>query len=235
MTRRDQFLTAAYGGEGWQPRQLSHACELGSIWALCGMETEWHTLKKVLLYQPGSELHASLENPDAVQMLEAIDLERAKEEHAALQQAYRDSGVEVVMVDPDMPARPNQMFCADLFAMTPEGAILARPASIVRAGEERQVARALAEHGIPILKTLTANAKFEGADLIWLNRQTALLGQGLRTNAEAARQISRILEEIGTRLITVDMPVGTMHLMGMLRIVDEDLANSGPSGRNETV
>ena len=43
------------------------------------------------------------------------------------------------------PATPNLMFCADLFVMTPQGAILARPASDVRAGEERWVARGLAE------------------------------------------------------------------------------------------
>jgi len=44
------------------------------------------------------------------------------------------------------------MFVSDLMFMTPEGAVLARPASTVRAGEERWVARRLAELGVPILK-----------------------------------------------------------------------------------
>ena len=112
--------------------------------------------------------------------------------------------------------------------MTPEGAILARPASSVRAGEEVQVARCLAQNDIPILKTLTGTATFEGADLIWLNRERAFLGQGLRTNSDAAAQISACLEEIGTTLVPVDMPFGTMHLMGMLRILDKDLALAWP-------
>jgi N-dimethylarginine dimethylaminohydrolase len=120
------------------------------------------------------------------------------------------------------------MFCADLFAMTPEGAILGRPASTVRAGEEVAVAAALAAAGVPILRTLTGYATFEGADLMWLDPRTALLGVGLRTNDAAARQIGATLAEIGADLIAVDMPFGTMHLMGMLRIADRDLAIAWP-------
>ena len=82
------------------------------------------------------------------------------------------------------------MFCADLLVMTPQGAILARPASTVRAGEERQVARKLAALGIPILATLTGNACFEGADLMWLDEKTAIIGRGLRTNDAAIAQIA---------------------------------------------
>jgi N-dimethylarginine dimethylaminohydrolase len=46
------------------------------------------------------------------------------------------------------------MFVSDLMVITPEGAVLARPASTVRVGEERWVARQLAELGVPILKGL---------------------------------------------------------------------------------
>ena len=49
---------------------------------------------------------------------------------------------------------PNLMFVADLMFMTPEGAILGRPASTVRTGEERFVARRLAELGIAICRDL---------------------------------------------------------------------------------
>jgi len=142
--------------------------------------------------------------------------------------AYRALGVEVIEVaDTDRPT-PNRMFCADLFAMTPEGAILARPASTVRAGEEVAVAAALAGAGVPILATLTGTATFEGADLIWLDATTALIGLGLRTNRAGAAQIAARLGEIGCTAIPVDMPDGTMHLMGMLRILDRDLAIAWP-------
>lgn len=222
------FGSAAYGGDSWSQRNLTHGAELGTIWHSAAIDSEWRPLKSVLLHCPAQELLAAEEDPDAVQMLAALDLPLAQREHQAMVQAYRDHGVEVHFVNPDLPCPANQMFCADLFAMTPQGAILARPASTVRAGEERWVARALAAQGIPILKTLTGTATFEGADLMWLDEKTAMIGRGHRTNQAAIEQIGHCLAEIGCELIAVDMPYGTMHFMGMLRIVDKDLALCWP-------
>lgn len=120
------------------------------------------------------------------------------------------------------------MFVADLMFMTPEGVILGRPASTVRAGEERLVARRLAELGIPILRSVRGAGTFEGADALWLDSQTALLARGLRTNAEGAAQVAGTLREIGAKVIQVDLPPGTMHLMGQLRFPDRDLAVGWP-------
>jgi N-dimethylarginine dimethylaminohydrolase len=182
----------------------------------------------VLVHCPGEELNAAQDDHDAIQMLDTVDLGRAREEHQAMVEAYRSAGVEVHAVEPDLPCAPNLMFCADLLVMTPHGAILARPASTVRAGEERQVARKLAALGIPILATLTGNATFEGADLMWLDEKTAMIGRGLRTNDVAILQIGNLLSGLGIELIAVDMPFGSMHFMGMLRIVDRDLAICWP-------
>lgn len=217
---------AAYGGPGWRPRARSHAEELGDLWAACGLDSEWRPLRKVLLSAPGAAL--AVADADASLYLARPDPARAAGEHAALAEAYRREGVEVVELR-EAPETPNRMFVADLFAMTPEGAILARPAGEVRAGEEVAVAAALAGARVPILRTLTGRAVFEGADLMWLDRRTALLGIGLRTNMEAARQIGVLLADIGAELIAVDLPAGTMHLMGMLRIVDRDLALAWPA------
>ena len=222
------FDSAAYGGAGWQARTRTHREEIGDLWAASGIDSEYGRLRSVLLHRPGGELAAALDDPDSVQMLAPLDLGRAGEQHDAMAEAYRRHGVEVHYVDPAGQPTPNQMFCADLFVMTPEGAILARPASTVRAGEERWVARRLADMGVPILRTLTGNAVFEGADLMWIDPETVMIGLGLRTNEEAASQIAAVLEEVGIETLAVDMPYGTMHLMGMLRIVDEDLAICWP-------
>jgi len=222
------FGSAAYGGDNWSPRHASHQQEIGKLWANCGIDSEWRRLRSVLLHCPGEELKAAEDDPDAVQMLASVDLGRAAEEHAAMVEAYHAAGVEVHQVEPQQPCQPNLMFCADLLAMTPQGAILARPASTVRAGEERQVARRLAALGIPILATLTGNATFEGADLMWLDETTAMIGRGLRTNDAAIEQIGALLARLGVELIAVDMPFGSMHFMGMLRIVDRDLAICWP-------
>ena len=222
------FGSAAYGGERWSPRQASHAQENGHVWHSCGIDSEWRRLEAVLLHCPGEELHASLDNPEAVQMLESVDLGRARDEHQAMVEAYRAQQVQVHFVEPEQPCQPNLMFCADLFVMTLQGAILARPASTVRAGEERQVARRLAELGIPLLKTLTGNAVFEGADLMWIDAGTAIVGRGLRTNDAAIAQLANLFAELGVELVAVDSPFGIMHFMGLLRIVDRDLAICWP-------
>ena len=215
--------TAAYGGDGWSPRSQSLAQEVGNLWGNCGISTEWGRLKSVLLHRPGEELGASVD-PDSVQMFEPLDLARAQAQHDGMAQAYRDAGVTVHYVDPQGEANANQMFCADLMFMTPEGVILARPASTVRAGEERQVARRLAEIGVPIVRSVRGNGTFEGADAMWLDAKTVLIGRGMRTNDEGAAQVKATLNEMGVEAIIIDLPVGTMHMMGTMRIVSENTA-----------
>jgi arginine deiminase len=226
-SKSDFVDAAAYGGEGWSPRWQPLRDEIGEVWGPCGVETEWSTLKAVLLHQPGKELEA-LGDPDAVQMLAPVDAGQVRQEHDSLAQAYRDAGVAVHYVEPDVTPTPNQMFVADLMFMTPEGAILGRPASTVRAGEERWVARRLAALGIPILRSVRGRGTFEGADAAWIDPQTVLLTTGLRTNAEGADQVSRLLEEMGVDVIRVGLPYGAMHLMGQVRLADRNLAIAWP-------
>jgi arginine deiminase len=224
---RDILSTAAYGGHGWSPRSASLRDEIGTIWASCGLASEWSPLQAVLLHRPASELEAS-NDPNAVQMLAPLDIARAQAQHLALAQAFQRAGVEVSYVEPSGLASANLMFVADLMFMTPEGAILGRPASTVRAGEERLVARRLADLGIPILRSVRGEGTFEGADAAWLGPQTVLLARGLRTNAEGADQVAGTLREMNVEVIQVDLPPGTMHLMGQLRFADRDLAIAWP-------
>jgi N-dimethylarginine dimethylaminohydrolase len=221
------FGAAAYGGEGWSARLKTHAEEIGSLWSACGQNSEWMPLRSVLLHRPGSEIIASEDHNSALQ-LAPLDQGAAVWEHDRMADAYRAAGVAVQYVVAEGKVRPNQMFCADLTFMTPQGAILARPASTQRAGEERLIAATLARLGIPILRTLTGAATFEGADAMWLDRKTVVIGRGLRTNDDGIRQVAETLAEISVSAIAVDLPYGTMHLMGMLRIVDKDLAIGWP-------
>lgn len=221
MKESSTFSSSAYGGAGWSQRIASHDHEFGTIWR-GGIDCEWRRLKTVLLRRPGTEIVVNDFN--AAQQLEALDLSRAQAEHDQLSEAYANTGVEVLTVPDATDPTPNRMFCADLFVMTPQGAILARPASTVRAGEEVATAMALTAARVPILRTLNGTATFEGADLAWLDPKTALIGRGLRTNQYAIDQIASLCLEIGVNLTAVDMPFGTMHLMGMLRIADSDLA-----------
>jgi N-dimethylarginine dimethylaminohydrolase len=219
----DLGQSAAYGGPGWSPRIASLEEELGSVWRACGIDSEWGPLRAVLLHRPGPEL-GDADDPDAVQMLDRLDLGRAQAQHDAMAQAFRDAGVTVHLVAPDDSPPPNLMFVADLLFATPEGIILARPASTVRAGEERLVAGRLAALGMPILRSVRGRGTFEGADAAWLGPDAALVATGLRTNTEGATQVGELLWEMGVEVMPVGLPYGAMHLMGTLRFAGPDLA-----------
>ena len=219
----DNFTLAAYGGAGWSPRTSSLHGEIGRLWGRCGMATEWSRLRAVLLHKPGTEMEAVL-NPNAAHMLAPLEAGRAGAQHDALAQAYCEAGVAVHYVHPTATPPPNLMFVADLMFMTSEGAILGRPASTVRAGEERWVAQRLAGLGIPILRSVRGTGTFEGADAAWIDPETVLLATGLRTNVEGAAQVEGLLHEMGIKVVQVGLPHGAMHLMGTLRFLDRDLA-----------
>ncbi len=217
-------LTAAYGGARWSARVASLREELGAVWGDVGVGSECGRLRAVLLHRPGPELDG-IEDFDAVQMRADLLPSVARAQHDALADAYRAHGVVVHEVGATRPDKPNALFLRDLMLMTPEGAIICRSASTVRAGEEVAVAAALAALGSPIVATIRGDGTFEGADVAWVDRDLCFLAEGLRTNRSGADQVERTLREIGTReVVRVGLPYGAMHLDGVLSILDRDLA-----------
>lgn len=190
-------------------------------------------LKKVLLHCPGIEL-TGISDPNKVQMIKIPSIEIITKQHDTLADAFRNAGVTVSYVEPTVKPPPNLMFVADLLFTTLEGVILSRPASSIRAGEERLVAERLASLGIPILRSIRGKGTFEGADAAWLNPDTVMIGVGFRTNTEGATQVSSLLKEMGIESIQIDLQPGSMHLMGDLRFADQDLAICRPGSVSDT-
>ena len=216
-------LTGAYGGDKWSPRTDAMRDEMARWWGDWGSGSECGTLRAVLLHRPGRELD-EIDDFDAVQMRADVDPVLAREQHDNLAAAYREAGVETYFVENGRLDKPNLMFIRDLLLMTPEGAIISRPASTVRAGEERFVAEALGRLGVPILMTVHGSGTFEGADVSWVNEELCFLAEGLRTNEEGANQVERMLREIGVEVVRIGLPYGAMHLDGLLNFPDRDLA-----------
>lgn len=222
----DLLQHPAYGGDGWIPRQ--GPLRQDTIWAPFGVGSECGRLRAVLLHRPGPEI-AAVADARQVLWLDRLDAARAREQHDALAEVYRAHGVIVHYVEDPVAARPNLYFMKDTFAMTPEGAILARPASQVRAGEERIAAHNLARLGIPIVLSVHGNGTFEGADLLIVNEDLAFVGRGLRTNERGAHQVEQLLGNIGfSAIVRVDLRDGCMHLDCALSIIDRDLALAAP-------
>lgn len=216
-------LTTAYGGDKWLRQEVCRE-KFVDTWGDWGSSSECGRLHSVLLKRPGLEI-CMIEDFDVMLMRERLDLELARVQHDALARAYKENDVTVYYVEGGRLDKPNSYFCRDLMLMTWEGAIIARPASRVRAGEERYTAEALGRLGVPILMTVHGAGTFEAADVSWVNKDLCFLAEGLRTNRAGADQVERMLREIGTKnVVRVQLPYGVMHLDCLLNFLDRDLA-----------
>ncbi|GGP55447.1 dimethylarginine dimethylaminohydrolase family protein [Streptomyces calvus] len=220
-TPRAGLPTSDLGGPGWVPRSAGHReeVEAGVRWSRCGYRSEWAPLREVLLTRPHDGI-ASVTDPAAQLMRAPVDLGRMREQFAALAETYRTLGVRVHVLDPPPTAGPNIVFARDLFLATPQGVVLARCASAQRAGEERHAAAALAALGVPLLRIMTGTAVFEGADALWVDERTVLVGIGLRTDRAGAATVREVLREQGVDTVEVPVSDGAQHLLGSVVFVD---------------
>jgi len=211
----------AIPGERWFPTETSFVDDMKLYWGDWGVSSEVNELKAVLMRRPGKEV----ENFDheKVRFREPINVDKFREEHDTLAQIYRDHGVEVYYVEDMREDRPNAVFVRDLVLMTPEGAIITRPAMAERRGEERYVAQTLAKIGVPIIKTICGDGYFEGANAMWVDRKTCILATGSRTNRSAYDQVAHELTKMGvTEIIPMQIPYGHAHIDGLLNIASHD-------------
>ncbi|NTV15011.1 MAG: amidinotransferase [Desulfobulbaceae bacterium] len=218
-------LPATYGGAGWQPRTSSLAEELvqGEIWRPCGVRAEWEPLREVVLHWPGEELNFST-SPDRQLMLARPDLDLIRAQTEGLVAIYERAGIAVQLTNLSELPPANFLFQRDLFWATPQGVVLARPAAQQRAGEERCLAQVLARLGAPVIFHPFGSATFEGADALWLDPATVLLGSGVRSNREAVAQLRALLGGMGVEVLEVPLPSGVQHLLGVVNFLDRDLA-----------
>ena len=189
-----------------------------------GCASECGPLRAVLMRRPGPEIE-NMTDPHHWRFAESMDPSLARLQHDAVAAAYRAAGATVYYVEDMRPDRPNALFVRDNMFMTPEGAILARQAMDVRRGEERYVAKALANLGVPIVRTVSGTGVFEGACAMWVDRETVILGTGNRCNTEGARQVAETLTGMGVKtIIPFPIPYGHAHIDGFINMIDRDLA-----------
>ncbi len=213
----------AIPGERWFPKETTFEEDMNQYWGDWGVSSEVDTLKAVLLRRPGKEV----EHFDAAEYRFAdvpVDVELMREQHDAVAQIYREHGVKVYYVEEQREDRPNAVFCRDLMFMTPEGAIITRPGMAARRGEDRYIAKALADLGVPIVRTINGDGMFEGANAMWVDRKTVVLSTGSRCNRSGYEQVETELRRMGvTEVIHMQQPYSNIHIDGLMNAASNDV------------
>ncbi|MFO7942220.1 MAG: arginine deiminase family protein [Bacillota bacterium] len=210
-------------GERWLAAETAFVEDMAKYWGPWGVNSEVGRLRSLLMHRPGAEIEG-LEDPSEARWLRAMDPEVARTQHDRLAAVFRDFGTEVHYVAGQRLDRPNALFVRDLVAMTPEGVIVARPAMESRRGEEVAVAGTLASLGVPIIRTVSGRGTFEGADLMWVDGRTVIVGVGNRSNRTGIAQLEEVLRPQGVEnFLYFQVPYGQAHIDGLFNFADRDL------------
>jgi N-dimethylarginine dimethylaminohydrolase len=194
-----------------------------------GLNTEFRPLQAVLLYKPGPEI-AEAENPSSIQHLKKIDAAIMEKEYLHIIRILQTFHVQVFFIDHQRLQDTNSqyvynlMYTRDLIFMTPWGAVICQMAGEVRRDEVRYAQRTLDQIGVPVLAAIQKPATCEGADVLWLRENCVIVGVGNRTNTQGLTQLQEILKPQKIQIIPVPLPPHIQHLLGILQLIDRDLA-----------
>ncbi|MCM3039599.1 arginine deiminase family protein [Paenibacillus motobuensis] len=217
-----KIVDSAHGGKGWVERGMYHQSDIGLIWSNCGVFSETDELKHVLLHRPGQEIE-NIRDHNEVLWTEILDSKRAREQHDNMAEIYKQNNVIVDYIDAEDLSNnyPNLYFCRDLFTMTPQGAIISRLASKVRAGEELLAAKKMMQLDIPIIATAHGDMYLEGPDVVIVNQDLVFIGIGIRTNIQAAHFVEKLLKIQGfSEIIFIQTTYGCGHLDGVFNLIN---------------
>ena len=137
-----------------------------------------------------------------------IDLDRAREQHAAYEWALVEAGCTVRRLDSSADM-PDAVFVEDIAVVLDEGAVVCWPGAEPRRTETAGVLEALARHGRPA-QHIKAPGTLDGGDVLVIGRQV-FVGSSARTNRAGIDQLARMLEPVGYAVRVVPVR-GCLHL-----------------------
>ena len=135
-----------------------------------------------------------------------VDVELAREQHAAYVAALRACGLDVIALPPDED-HPDAVFTQDPVVVLGGRAFAAFPAEESRRGEAGALLAILAAH-LPVIE-LALPAALDGGDVLVADDR-AYVGLSTRSNRAACLQLA---ERIGRPVEGVPLPGGLLHLL----------------------
>ncbi|MEV4420811.1 dimethylargininase [Patulibacter sp. NPDC049589] len=141
-----------------------------------------------------------------------VDVELALRQWSGYVAALADHGWDVVEVPP-APAYPDAHFVEDTVVLFGGLAVVARPATPERLGEQVATAGVLEALGYPTA-AVEGPGSLEGGDVLKVGR-TVYVGRGTRTTPGAVGQLRRLLTPRGLDVVAVPCP-RALHLKSAL-------------------
>ena len=146
----------------------------------------------------------------------AIDLDRAREQHADYQRTLVRLGCEVLTLDVQ-PELPDAVFVEDVAVIVDEIAVMTRPGAASRRGEGASVADALRRYRL--LHAIEAPGTLDGGDVLRIGRRV-YVGESARSNADGIAQLRATLAGYGYTVQGVPIH-GCLHLKSAVTALDD--------------
>lgn len=159
----------------------------------------------------------------------APEYQEAVREYDAFAALLEKVGAELHFLPRDERTGLDSIYVRDASIITPRGAILCSMGKQLRRGEPPAVGEYYEAQGIPVLGRITGDGRVEGGDVVLLDENTLVVGQGYRTNGEGIRQLRELTQEFIEDVIVVPLPHwqgpdDVLHLMSFLSPVGHNLA-----------
>ena len=155
------------------------------------------------------------------------DFEIAQLQHEALCRELRVAGAEVVDLPPSDSLTLDAVYTHDASLPTDYGVVLMRPGKTNRIEEAKAHEDFCRSLSIPILGKVEVPGSSEAGDIVWVDSQTLLVGNGYRTNAAGIAQIRQLLAPKGVNVVSASLPYGPgpsacLHLMSLMSLLDDE-------------
>lgn len=137
-----------------------------------------------------------------------VDVDRARAQHRAYRHLLTRLGLEVAALPP-APDQPDGVFVEDVVVVVDDLAILTRPGAPSRRAEVPTVREELERREFTV-ESLLEPATLDGGDVLQVG-DTLYVGRTRRTNDEGARQLARLVQPYGRRVVQVEV-TGALHL-----------------------
>jgi dimethylargininase len=152
-----------------------------------------------------------------------IDLERARAQHRAYEEALIEAGYLVERLDTSAQM-PDSVFVEDIAVVFEQLAIITRPGAESRRQETPAVAEALAAYRP--LHAIQAPGTVDGGDVLVAGR-SVVVGRSSRTNEAGALQMRQALEPLGYS-VSETMVRGCLHLKSAITWLGGELLLANP-------